>query len=435
MATASVNLVAAIAEAVRRAGGRTLLVGGSVRDQLLGLAAKDLDVEIFGLDALQLTQLLANFGAVKRFGASFPVFGLSGHDIDFSLPRAATYAEAARFRDLTINSMGRDVLTGELLDPFGGVADLQSRVLRATDALRFSDDALRGVRVAQLAARLEMEPDAALIRLCQAQDLSAVPGERLYLELQKLLLLAGRPSRGLQVLRTTGLLRFFPELAALPGVPQAVEWHPEGDVWVHTLMVVDEAARLRNGGPHDLTLMLAALLHDVGKPVATQLVDGRVTSRGHDVAGVPLTQAFLERLHAPKERTQAVAMLVRHHLAPAMLVQGEASDRAYRRLIRELHAAGTDAATLLRVARADQLGRTTAAAQAQQFPAGEVFAARVAALGLHVPTVDAVLGRHLIARGYPPGPALGALLRACRALQEQTGWNDPERLMDQVLRS
>ena len=200
-------------------------------------------------------------------GRAFGVFRVGGIDADFSLPRrdskrgpghrgfdvapdpSLDFAEAARRRDLTVNSIGIDPLTGDVLDPHGGRRDLTRRVLRATDPARFPEDPLRGLRVAQLAARLDMTPDEALVALCRTLDLSELSGERVFDEFTKLLLRAARPSIGLRVLEDTGQLRFFPELDALRGVPQDPKWHPEGDVWLHTLMVLDVAATLRGANP------------------------------------------------------------------------------------------------------------------------------------------------------------------------------------------
>ena len=423
------NAVVRIAAAIHHAGGQAILVGGCVRDEMLGLTPKDLDIEVFGLDADALVGVLSPFGHVKQYGASFPVFGVGRLGIDFALPRAATFTEAALHRDLSINSMGIDIVTGKLLDPHGGCEDLRHKRLRATHEDHFGADPVRGLRVAQLAARLEMVPDAALIGLCSRLDLTDIPGERIYQEFRKLLLLAPAPAVGLRVLHDTGLLRHFPELADLVGVPQDPKWHPEGDVWVHTLMVVDEAARLRDGGPHDWMLMLGALLHDVGKPSTTQRAAGAITACGHDVAGEDIATAFLRRLRAPNEIQQAVAMLVRHHLAPALLPQGEAGAKAYRRLIRELREQGVEPSTLLNLARADQWGRTTPDSFTRRFPAGDAFWAHVKVLDVPQTARAVVQGRHLMAAGYAAGPALGELLRHCRDIQDETGWDDPQAII------
>ncbi|MCY4284355.1 MAG: HD domain-containing protein [Thiotrichales bacterium] len=523
-----------IAEAIRAAGGRAIVVGGWVRDHLLGVRSKDVDIEVFGLRIERLEALLADFGRVHAVGRAFGVFRVGGIDVDFSLPRRDSkrgpghrgfdvtpeptldFAEAARRRDLTVNSIGLDPLTGEMLDPHGGRRDLERRVLRATDPEHFPEDPLRGLRVAQFSARLEMTPDEELVALCRTLDLDQLSGERVFDEFTKLLLRAARPSIGFRFLEESGQLRFFPELDALRGVPQEPEWHPEGDVWVHTLMVLDAAAALRDGGggpgergrapptrvpaaaappdtdrrdaddrappmvdtgwmrddaehgegdkssatrpaeddehdwdgaipsaederrPHggddDLALMFGALCHDLGKPGTTERIDGRVRSYRHDVAGVAPTRALLERMRAPGALIDRIAALVEHHLAPALFVKNRATAKGYRRLARKLERAGASIELLVRVARADHLGRTTADALAGRFDAGDAFLAAARAHRVeHAAPRDAVLGRHLVARGMPPGPGFAPILERCRELQDETGWTDPERILDQVL--
>ncbi len=166
-------------------------------------------------------------------------------------------------------------------------ATSETKRLRATDPAHFPEDPLRGLRVAGFAARFEMAPDAELKRLCSELDLSELSAERVFAELEKLLLRSEKPSIGFELLRETKLLRFFPEVEALVGVPQEPDWHPEGDVWIHTMMVLDEAAKLRTGSvDEDLALMYGALAHDFGKPSTTRTIGGRITSYEHDVKGV-----------------------------------------------------------------------------------------------------------------------------------------------------
>jgi tRNA nucleotidyltransferase (CCA-adding enzyme) len=286
----------------------------------------------------------------------------------------------------------------------------------------------------QLAARFEMTPDAELLALCADLDLSSLPGDRLRAEFDRLLLEAPRPSVGLALLRDTGMLRFFPELAALVDVPQDPEWHPEGDVWTHTLMSVDVAAGLRRGEGDDVAFVYGVLCHDFGKPDATREVDGRVRALDHARAGLEATARFLERLRAPHALGKRVAALVEHHLAPAQLPGQGATPRAYRRLARALAAAEVDPALLLRVARADHWGRTTPDARARRFEAGDAFLAAFEGLGIpDAGPRDAVLGRHLLARGHAPGPGMGRLLARCREIQDETGWTDPEAILDRAL--
>jgi tRNA nucleotidyltransferase (CCA-adding enzyme) len=442
-----------VARAVAAAGGRALLVGGWVRDRLLGLPSKDWDFEVHGLGLAALEKVLSRFGEVIAVGRAFGVLRVKGLDVDFSLPRRDSktgrghrgflveldptldFAAAARRRDLTVNSMGFDPLTGELLDPHGGRRDLERGVLRATDPERFGEDSLRGLRAAGFRARFEMEPDAELLRLCGALDLSDLPGERIWDELVKLLLKAARPALGLEFLERTRLLRFFPELEALVGVPQDPEWHPEGTVWEHTLLVVDEAAKLKSGDSlNDLVLLLGALCHDLGKPATTIEEGGRIRSPCHEAAGVPITESFLGRLRAPHDIVRKVAALVDNHLAPAHFVAGGATPKAYRRLARKLAAAGLTPRALYLVARADHFGRTTEDALARRFPDGDEFLERWRALDVEETAVkDVVLGRHLIARGFAPGPWFGKVLAACRELQDETGWDDPDRILERVL--
>lgn len=456
--------VVTIATRVREAGGRALLVGGFVRDLRLGIDSKDVDLEIFGVDPEALTRILASVGPVKEIGRSFGVLRTGDLDVDISLPRrdrkvgpghrgiavevdpGLSLEEAARRRDLTINAMSLDPLTGEFIDPLGGLEDLRSGLLRACDPASFGEDPLRAVRVAQFAARFEMQPDAQLLWICHEQDLSELSGERIFEELRKLLMKGVEPSIGLGLLERTSLLRFFPELDDLVGVPQDPQWHPEGDVWVHTLMVCDEAARLRMSGhaaslkstreirAEDEALMFAALCHDLGKATTTFAEKGRIRSPGHDVAGEPRVQSLLDRLRAPKDLIARVRSLTRHHLAPALLYQQHSTDRAYRRLARRLAASGVSMQLLARLARADHFGRTTPEALARRFPAGDHFVQRARALEVEAEAPsDVVQGRHLVARGIRPGPEFGHILHRCREYQDRTGAKDPEEILEAVL--
>ncbi len=444
--------VNAIARRVRAAGGRALIVGGTVRDRLLGQANKDLDIEVYGLAPPTLQALLADFGKVIEVGRAFGVFRVKHYDIDFSLPRSDSkvgrghrgfdvapdpwlpFAQAARRRDVTVNAMAIDPLSGELLDAHGGQQDLRARRLRATDEATFAEDALRALRVAQFAARLEFSVDASLMALCAGMDLAELSAERIAEECDKFLLRAARPSLALQFLQDTKLLRFFPELAALVGVPQEPEWHPEGDVWVHTLMVVDCAAADRRQDADDHALMLAALCHDLGKAVTTVEQRGRIRSPGHDVAGVALSEKFLHRLKYGQALQRRVAALVRYHLAPALYVLNQAGPKGYRRLARQLAAAGVSLELLARLARADHLGRTTADGCAKRFPHGAAFIAQAQALAVdRAPLPDRVRGRDLIARGLKPGAHFAPLLERCREWQDEHDESDPQRILDAVI--
>jgi tRNA nucleotidyltransferase (CCA-adding enzyme) len=445
--------IVGISRAIENAGGRAVIVGGFVRDRLMGKPSKDIDVEVFGLSLKDLEIVLRRFGEIQSIGRSFGVLQVKGLSVDFSLPRIDSkiapghrgftvafdpslgFEEASRRRDLTINSMGLDIATGEILDPHGGQHDLAGKVLRATDARYFPEDPLRGLRVAQFAARFLMAPDRNLERLCMDLDFSELPPERIFEEFRKMLLKGEKPSAGLEFLRTTKLLRFFPELHGLVGLVQDPVWHPEGSVWTHTLMVVDEAVLLRDGSDSDEALMFAALCHDLGKQTTTE-DDGRIRSLSHDIEGVKLTESFLKRLRAPAGLATAVGALVQHHMAPASLVEGGAKPGAYRRLSRRLEAVGVQMETLARLARADHFGRETPEAKLRTYPAGDRFMDIAAELEVEVRAPrDVVMGRHLIARGLDPGPRFGEILDRCREVQDETGWEDPERILRAVMDS
>ncbi len=433
--------VPALALAFAAAGGRALVVGGWVRDRVVGREPLDLDLEVHGLDSEAMAQVLESFGRVKRVGQACSVFRVEGLELQVGLPPPGGGAPefdlpgALRRRDLTMNSMAWDPLSGEFFDPHGGRQDLELGVLRATDPETFGTDPLRALRVAQFAARFAMAPDPGLVTLCAACDLSAVPGERMLEEFRKLLLLGERPALGLQFLQRADVLRFFLELRAVVGVPQDPHWHAEGDVWSHSLLAVEAAAQLRGDrGFEDQALMFAVLCHDLGKSEVTQELEGRVVARGHESAGTALAERFLAQLRAPKALAATVAALVRHHMAPTSFVTQEAGPKAYRRLARELAQAGASLELLERVARADQQGRSTGPALSRDFREGELFLQRARQhLGGLAPRRQVVQGRHLITRGLRPGREFGRILARCQEVQDETGWNDANRILDRVL--
>jgi tRNA nucleotidyltransferase (CCA-adding enzyme) len=426
--TAAAELVQAIARDVAAAGGRALLVGGVVRDELLGRPSKDADVEVFGVPADRLTAILQRLGRVDVVGESFTVFKIGG--VDVSLPRreskigrghrgfavhgdpALPIVEATRRRDFTINAILRDPLTGEVIDPFGGREDLAARRLRVVDPTTFGDDSLRVLRALQFAARFELTVDVDTRRLLASIALDDLPAERVWGELEKLLLQAERPSVGLALALDLGVVaRLFPELIPLTTCEQDPEWHPEGDVWTHTLMVVDEArARLEGlDRGRAVAMMLSAVCHDLGKPATTIHADGHVKSPGHEEAGVPLTEALLDRLNVHTidgyDVRRTVIGLVRHHLRPVAFFKSPTpvGDGAFRRL-----ALKVDLELLARFAKADCHGRTGTF----DCSAIDWFLERARALGVeHAPPAPIVMGRHLLDLGLSPGPDVGKLLR------------------------
>ena len=434
--------VVALARVIHDAGGRALLIGGCVRDELMGNEPKDWDLEVYGLAPERLREILDGFGSVNAVGEAFTVYKL-GHDLDVSIPRrerksgrghrafviegdpAMSVEEATRRRDFTINAILQDPLTGELIDPFGGRQDIDACVLRAVSAETFVEDSLRVLRAAQFAARFEFQIEPETVALCQTMDLSDLPAERVWGELEKLLLRARRPSIGLDWLNKLGAIeKVFPEIQSLVGVPQDPEWHPEGDVFVHTMLVVDRARELIDGLTYSrqVTVMLAALAHDFGKPPTTQFLEGRWRSRGHEEAGVEPTTRFLDRINVHTiegydVRRQVIA-LVREHLKPGEFYKkrDEVGEGAFRRLARRC-----EPDLLYRVAKADSLGRNADWVPREKWygaEAQEWFVQRAKALDVENRAPDPLLlGRHLLELGVQPGPRMGEITRAVYEMQ------------------
>ena len=425
----SVEIAAGIARTVAAEGGRALLVGGWVRDRLLDRPSKDVDLEVYGITADRLHQLLQRFGPVNTVGESFTVFKVAG--IDVSLPRRdskvgrghrgfevtgdpyMTLEDAARRRDFTVNAIAWDPLRQEYLDPFDGRGDLLERkILRAVDPRSFGDDSLRVLRGLQLAARFDLVMDAATMELCRRIALDDLPAERIWGEVEKLLLGAPRPSAGFALALDLHVVqKLFPEMLALVGCPQEPEWHPEGDVWVHTLMVIDQA-RTRIDDlerPRQITVMLGAVCHDLGKPATTAFIDGRTRSMDHEQAGVAPTLSLLDRLNVHTiggyDVRRQVVGIVAHHLTPNAFYKSKTpvGDGAFRRLAQKV-----DLELLARLAKSDCLGRTG------NFDCSGIdwFLERARALGVeHAAPEPIVKGRHLLELGLRPGPEIGRILR------------------------
>jgi tRNA nucleotidyltransferase (CCA-adding enzyme) len=431
-----------LARAVRDEGGRALLVGGCVRDSLMGGQPKDWDVEVYGIEPARLRELLEEFGRVDAVGEAFTVYKV-GSDLDVSLPRrerktgrghrafviegdpSMSVEEAARRRDFTINAILEDPLTDEIIDPYGGRDDIQNKTLRAVSRETFAEDSLRVLRAAQFAARFEFEIEPATVELCCSIDLTDLPRERIWGEMEKLLLRARRPSIGFRWLHEFGAFnQLFPELKALVGVPQESEWHPEGSVDVHSWLVVDRARELIDDLPYakQVTVMLGALCHDFGKPATTEFTEGRIRSRGHEEAGVAPTESFLDRLNIHTldgydVRAQVIA-LVRDHLKPGEFYKkrDEVGDGAFRRLARRC-----ELELLYRVAKADSLGRNADWIPREKWftaEAQEWFIARARELQVEEKAPAPILmGRHLIEMGLAPGPRMGEITRAVYEMQ------------------
>ena len=435
----AIEAVRAVAEIVRAAGGRALLVGGCVRDELRRGAAEagpaDYDVECFGVAPDRLKAALAERFELDLVGASFGVIKLHHLDIDVSTPRretklglghrafemeydpSLTVREASARRDFTVNAIYRDPLTGELIDPWNGRDDLERGVLRHVSD-HFREDPLRVLRGMQFSARFRLDPAPETIAVCRAMEPEGLPPERLFGEWEKLLVKGVEISKGLGFLRDTGWVKYYPELAALIGCKQAPEWHPEGDVWNHTLCCLDAFAEARDREPplpadEALVVGLAVLCHDFGKP-ATSAYDPvvkRIRSLGHDEAGVAPTLSFLGRLTNEERLLREVPPLVRLHMRPFAMWRDKASDAAIRRLAAQV----VRMDRLIRVAAADDAGRPP-------FPRDPAALEWLAAQAEWLRVAESapkplVMGRDLVALGMKPGVEFGRILKAAYEAQ------------------
>lgn len=402
-----------IAAAVASAGGRVYYVGGLVRDELLGRENKDVDIEVHGVTPETLEGILDSLGERLTMGASFGIYGLRHYELDIAMPRRekangrghrdfSVYTDpflgtekAAMRRDFTINAMMKDVLTGEIVDHFGGRSDLEKGIIRHVNDLSFAEDPLRVLRAAQFAARFGFRVAEETRALCSRMDLTALAGERIYGELEKALLKAPRPSVFFAALRSMNQLNaWFPEAAALIGVPQEPRFHPEGDVWNHTMLVLDEAAKLRNQAEYPLGLMFAALCHDFGKAVAIQDDNGRIRALGHEEAGIPIAKQFLGRITREIRLHKYVANMVELHMRPNIMAAQNSSPKSCNRLFDK----SVSPADLLLLAKADALGR----AIEQDYSITEAFLHERLSHFREVMARPCVMGADLISLGFEP---------------------------------
>ncbi|MFA9459976.1 CCA tRNA nucleotidyltransferase [Thiohalorhabdus methylotrophus] len=398
------------AEAVHGAGGRALEAGGAVRDRLLSRPHRDVDLEVYGLEAPELEAVIARFGRVRRVGARLGVYVLKG--VEVALPQGPDGVEdprltperAARRRDLTINALLRDPRTGEILDFHHGREDLARRRLRHVDPDTFAEDPLRVLRVARLHAELGFRIDPATAALCRRLSLHGVAWERIGQELERWLLGASRPGRGMDGLLYTGAERHFPFLAALLGCPVAGTG-AGADAWARTRAVLDAAARRRvEERERDWPLMLAALLQSLGRPDATFRHPGRApTAPGHAAVAAGKAALWLRGVDRGQRRARTVRALLREQGAVNALAAARAGRPDYRRL-----ACRVDTDLLLRLAEALHEAE---APGSSGYPAGEQARAIWSAEGLLGRAPEPLLaGRDLQALGVPAGPGLGRWL-------------------------
>lgn len=465
---AIVNLVARI----NAAGGRGLLVGGSVIDILNNREVKDWDIEVFGLDWAQLETLFSDLKP-KTVGKAFGIMKINvdGLDVDLNIPRTdnkvgvghsdfevtmdptMSVREAARRRDFTINTLAMDLSTGDLVDEWGGLSDLHDGILRATDPELFVQDPLRGLRAMQLLARKAKVVDSATMLLIKsmASEFKHLPSERIGEEFKKLRK-AARPSVGLEFLVDSTWIQNFPVLEKLRGCGQSPEWHPEGDVWVHSLLAADAAAELRGSMPEEdhEVIFFSALLHDVGKPETTitpEMVEAGEapkemlwTAHGHDRKGMDPADQFLQQLtgkDGAKRFRRKVTRLVGEHMQPWSLTSGEAKQGAWSRLHRKLEADGVTLRHLASVCQCDSCA-TSVDWRSRSLKTGEPNWDHKTSQKVldwawefeNQPPDPKVQGRDLIARGMRPGREFGVILKKCLELQDANPTWGVQELID-----
>jgi len=456
------TIIKSISKRLQKHKAKAIVVGGSVRDHFLELPIKDYDIEVYGLESLEsLETILSEFGSVNLVGKSFGVlkFVHNKEEYDFSFPRTeAKVAEghkgfkvqtdgkmdfkiAAKRRDFTINAMGYDIEEKVFLDPFYAQEDLKNQILRHIDDESFVEDPLRVYRAVQFSARFEFDLADETKVLCRqmVEDglLEELPKERVYTEIKKLLLKAEKPSLGFELIRELGVLKYFPELQDILNVPQDPTWHPEGDVWIHTLMCVDAMVELcRSGCPHPddqnedkqkLKFLFAILCHDFGKASTTAFDEekGRLRAIGHEAAGVEPTKNFMYRLTDEHDFIESILPLVEYHLMPSQFYKNGAKSKAIRRL-----ATKVNIEELVIVAKADFLGRSSEDALGGVYEAGEWLLEKAKDLKVQNKPLDNLLqGRDLIACGLKPSPEFKLILDEVYELQMEGDLNTKEEAL------
>ena len=438
--------------------GTPYVVGGGVRDILIGKPSKDIDIEVHGVPMDKLGQLMEKHGGKpEQVGKQFGVFKVG--DVDVSLPRTETKTgtkhtdfdvqahtslplkQAARRRDFTMNALMYDVKNHRILDFFGGHDDIVAKKIKHVDDKTFVEDPLRVYRAAQFAGRFGFSIDASTIKLARSMDLSDLPKERVFEEMSKLLLRSPKPSVGLQALDDMGVLKQqMPELKNLQDTHQRGDYHAEGDVFTHTKMVIDEAAQISKRFEREKDrqiIMLAALSHDLGKPATT---DEQGSALGHSEAGIEPTRQLLSKLTTDTEIIETVLALVEHHLVPLNYHnnRNNVKDSTFRRLINK-H--GTRFLQLLSaVSEADNAGRLHKQPDGNTIKptheANEWFRANINRIAAKEGITEKgklqplVTGKDLLDLGFVQGKRVGEVLQDIQRQQEDGKLTDKKEAIE-----
>lgn len=422
------DIISQIAVAVKKKNGNVYFVGGCVRDKIMGIESKDIDIEIHGIDIVSLEEILDGIGEKLEFGKSFGVYNIRGCSIDIALPRKescignkhtdfkvdvdpflGTY-KAAQRRDFTINAIMEDVISGEIIDHFNGISDLKNGIIRHIDDNTFTEDPLRVFRASQFAARFNFDIAEETKNLCRTIDLTFLSHERVFEELKKALLKSMKPSIFFESLKQMNQLNFwFARVFDLIDVPQNSDFHQEGDVFIHTMMVLDEAAQKRSKTKNQLGFMLAALTHDFGKITATKLENGKLHSHKHEKSGIPIAKEFLCKLTNEKNLIRYVLNMVEQHMKPIILAADGSSIKATNKMFDS----SAEPYDLIQLSIADSLGK---------IPIGRIMESEhflMERLKIYEEYMSRpfVEGSDLIKAGLTPGPEFTKLLNYAHKLR------------------
>jgi tRNA nucleotidyltransferase (CCA-adding enzyme) len=423
-----------IAQEIKEKNGRAFFVGGYVRDQIMKKENKDIDVEVFGLSEQELIDVISKYGVVDKIGSHFGIFKVHGLDIDFGMPRKEknigakhkdlevnvdsnmSTLEASKRRDFTMNALMQDVLTGEIVDHFNGIQDIQNKVIRHVDESTFIQDELRVLRACQFAARLNFKISEDTLNLCKKLDCINLTKERIYTEVEKALLKAEKPSIFFEYASQIGLLsKIFSPMDKLIGVEQSPIHHPEGNVWIHTMMAIDEAAKLREKSNYPIAFMLAAVCHDLGKITTTRHLQGKIVSYNHENE-LYLTKKFLKNITNNNDLTHEVMILVKNHMRPNILAKNNSSDKAVRKLIVETSSKIVNIQDAILLAKADRIGRGSN--DLESYDIDGWWKEKLTTVNENKTTIiRLVTGEDLLKMGYVQGIEIGKALKQAFELQ------------------
>ncbi len=431
---------------VDKIGGRAYYVGGFVRDDIMGVVTCDLsidiDIEVHGVSKEALHQILEKLGDPISIGKAFGIMSLKNYSLDIALPRTevktgvlhtdfdvtidekmGTYTASKR-RDFTINAIMKDILTGEVIDHFGGLEDIENKLVRHISDDTFVEDPLRVLRACSFAARLGFDIDIKTVRLCKTIDLKALSKERIFAELVKVLEKSNKPSVFFRFLDKMNHLEYwFKELYDTKYTLQNPTYHAEGSVFEHTMMVLDEASTLKKNVSNSVYFMFAALCHDLGKNVTTKIVDGKIKSTYHEIEGMDVVETFLRRFTDNKKLIKYVQNMVCLHMRPNVLFH----DKSRVKKTNKLFDKSTEPADLIYLSIADNLGRISE----KKLESPEEFLFERLTIYNEIMDREYVSGDDLIAAGIEPDKKFKDILEYAHKLR--LAGIDKESALKQVI--